>query len=424
VTGWTLKTLKKYFESQLTDLRTALDERYATQTKATDAAFVAQQCCEASTPVLCADLVWRPAGELRPGDELIAFDAESDTGTGRSGRNFRRAVVTANRLAQDDLMLVRTAAGDVRCNPEHPWLVKTKHENRWLWRKTRDLRPGNQVMHVTDVWEVDRTWDGGWLSGMYDGEGWLTFAPGDRSARLGIAQAAGPTADALLMAVKDCLGRDPAITQVEAGRYHNKKLINRYQVSRRADVMKLLGSVRPARLLAHSDRVWEGHSISGDARAVTVHCVGQRARGTIASLSTSTGTYIAAGFAMHNTAMKTAFDAADKAVQAALAAAEKAASKAESAAGERFKATNEFRGQLADQAATLISRVEHAASYQAVADKIDALTERVSNLELRLTSRLDQSTGRQEGARASYSLLLAGVSILIALGSVLAIIFH
>jgi hypothetical protein len=350
MTGWTLKTLKKYFESQLTDLRTALDERYATQTKATDAAFVAQQCCEASTPVLCADLVWRPAGELRPGDELIAFDAESDTGTGRSGRNFRRAVVTANRLAQDDLMLVRTAAGDVRCNPEHPWLVKTKHENRWLWRKTRDLRPGNQVMHVTDVWEVDRTWDGGWLSGMYDGEGWLTFAPGDR--------------------------------------------------------------------------VWEGHSISGDARAVTVHCVGQRARGTIASLSTSTGTYIAAGFAMHNTAMKTAFDAADKAVQAALAAAEKAASKAESAAGERFKATNEFRGQLADQAATLISRVEHAASYQAVADKIDALTERVSNLELRLTSRLDQSTGRQEGARASYSLLLAGVSILIALGSVLAIIFH
>jgi hypothetical protein len=43
VSGWTIDTLKVYFEGQLRDLRVALDERYATQTKATDAAFVAQQ---------------------------------------------------------------------------------------------------------------------------------------------------------------------------------------------------------------------------------------------------------------------------------------------------------------------------------------------------------------------------------------------
>jgi predicted transcriptional regulator len=41
--GWTTDTLRVYFESRLDDMRAGLDERYETQTKATDAAFVAQQ---------------------------------------------------------------------------------------------------------------------------------------------------------------------------------------------------------------------------------------------------------------------------------------------------------------------------------------------------------------------------------------------
>jgi DNA repair exonuclease SbcCD ATPase subunit len=96
------------------------------------------------------------------------------------------------------------------------------------------------------------------------------------------------------------------------------------------------------------------------------------------------------------TAMRTAFEAADKAVQAALAAAEKAAAKAEAAAKDRFEAVNEFRGQLADQAATLISRVEHSAQLQALSDKIDALTQRLNDMDKRLSSRLDLGQGSDQ----------------------------
>lgn len=43
VSGWTTDTLRQHFESQLADLRATLQERYDTQTKATNAAFAAQQ---------------------------------------------------------------------------------------------------------------------------------------------------------------------------------------------------------------------------------------------------------------------------------------------------------------------------------------------------------------------------------------------
>jgi hypothetical protein len=42
-TEWTVDTLKEFFESEIASMRTLLNERYATQTKATDAASVVQQ---------------------------------------------------------------------------------------------------------------------------------------------------------------------------------------------------------------------------------------------------------------------------------------------------------------------------------------------------------------------------------------------
>lgn len=43
VSAWTTDTLHMYMQRQLDDMRRMLDERYATQTKAVDAAFAAQQ---------------------------------------------------------------------------------------------------------------------------------------------------------------------------------------------------------------------------------------------------------------------------------------------------------------------------------------------------------------------------------------------
>lgn len=76
-------------------------------------------------------------------------------------------------------------------------------------------------------------------------------------------------------------------------------------------------------------------------------------------------------------AITDALAAAEKAVAAALANADRAVNKAEVAAEKRFESVNEFRAQLTDQTATLMSRAEADA-------KITALSDRVSDVKTRI----------------------------------------
>src|SRR5665213_162904 len=156
-------------------------------------------CVEASTPILCADLVWRPAGEIRVDDELIACDEEpQDSGQITPRRRLRRSIVIANSLSSDKLFRVNTSNGTLNCNGKHPWLTYTSKgpkRQRWSWVKTEDLIPGDKVLKPMDVWEVDKSYEAGWLAGMFDGEGHLYFDNQTDKARLGIVQRNSLTAD-------------------------------------------------------------------------------------------------------------------------------------------------------------------------------------------------------------------------------------
>jgi hypothetical protein len=137
-----------------------------------------------------------------------------------------------------------------------------------------------------------------------------------------------------------------------------------------------------------------------------------------------------AAFVAQQTAMQTAFKSADTAVAAALLSAEKAVTKAEVASEKRFESVNEFRAQLNDQAATLLSRAEADARLQALGDKIESIADRsqeradlsiarIAELELRISSRLDVTQGRSLGLNAGWVYLLAGVG---AIGTIVSII--
>jgi len=114
-----------------------------------------------------------------------------------------------------------------------------------------------------------------------------------------------------------------------------------------------------------------------------------------------------------------AFKAADTAVQAALRSAEKATEKAENASEKRFEAVNEFRGQLADQANTFLPRAEGNVRFNSLAEKTDQNLARITELELRLSARLDLDAGKSVGINATVVYVLAGLG---ALGTIVAII--
>lgn len=118
-----------------------------------------------------------------------------------------------------------------------------------------------------------------------------------------------------------------------------------------------------------------------------------------------------AAFIAQQIATQTALTAAENAVQTALISAEKAVTKAEAAADKRFESVNEFRAQLADQAATFISRTESDAKREALTEKLDSQAKHVNEFEAQVVSRLDLMQGKSTGVNASWGYLVGAVGL-------------
>jgi hypothetical protein len=348
-----------------------------------------KDCVEASTPVLCADLTWRPAGSLVPGDELVTVDDEASTEPGtRCPRRFRRGVVVANALEADDLLCIAAVDGAVLCNAHHRFLKK--RNNRWYWTRADELAQGDELLRPVDVWETAQDWQDGWLAGILDGEGCLHIhgTKNGNLARISIAQTEGETADL----IEETVGARVAYSRHSKPVYGKRDAPQmRVQIDQRAEIMRLLGSVRPPRLFARQAEVWEGQSIGGKGRATTVETVTKVGRGTIAMLSVSTGTYIASGFASHNTkdAVDAALTAQKEAVREQTSASERSIAKSEAATNKQL-----------EQLATTFLNTQ--TSLQA---RIDELKERIVDVDRKAEAIAQQKAGAKDDRTGLYALI-------------------
>jgi hypothetical protein len=262
----------------------------------------------------------------------------------------------------------------------------------WYWVKTPDLVIGDVVKYIVKPWDVDKTWDAGWLAGMFDGEGCLSFKK-DGACQLSVTQRESLTAEHLNDILKEKTAGDIF------GRYHYKAKEDGWQdqshfiIGNRANVLRLLGSIRPPRLLVKSNKVWEGNPISGRDKEATIVSIKNAGKGVIAMLSTSTKTYIANGFAMHNS-------------------------------------MNEFRDTLRDQASKFISREEINLLLAKPNDVIENLQRQINmvvtraehegvitklDAEIRqLNKSKDQLEGKASQRSVYIAYILAGISLLMA----------
>jgi len=131
-------------------------------------------------------------------------------------------------------------------------------------------------------------------------------------------------------------------------------------------------------------------------------------------------------------AVNAALAAQEKAVTAAFSASEKAIIKAEDAQREYNVRSNEFRGQLADQAQLLMSRTEALTMFNASSDKIEAMrlffesrleTQRLAfeKINDNLTKELgnlreyrSESVGSKSTQRETMSYIIGAIGIAIA----------
>lgn len=265
-------------------------------------------CVAPETRVLTSDLRWVEAGSLSEGDELIAFD-EAKGGEGGNYRAWKPATVQlVQRLRRPCKRLHMEDGSTLVSSNEHRWLTYAEHENRWRqnrWRQTDEMvtpahRPDRptRIVKLLDMWREETSWESGYLAGAFDGEGHLVQinraeCDGAQVA-IGFAQRDNAMSAAVLSAAQ-AMGFD--LRPVGTGGQNGDCI--KYRIAGgKAKLMEFLGRIRPRRLMSKFRPDILGKMHRKDAVAVVgVEDIGEQ---DVIGLKTSTGTFVAEGFASHN----------------------------------------------------------------------------------------------------------------------------
>lgn len=275
------------------------------------------QCVAPETPILCADLVWRRADECLPGQEIIAFDDKAAPGQGRGvdARKYRMGFIVKNIPGSKPSMRLTTDIGiPVTASVDHPWLVwrnrdgSTGYRTKGLvWVETRDLVVGDKIAHLARPWTQPSSPSDGWLAGMFDGEGSLVENKSNhgflgRAWELTISQNEGPLLDHLDDLLSD-RGFDftqsaPTPTGYGSGKCRKLRINGGF-----LEQLRLVGTIRPLRFLEKVEQMFEERGLRQNQsyQLATVTSIEDIGENPVASIQTSTGTFITAGYLSHNT---------------------------------------------------------------------------------------------------------------------------
>ena len=263
-------------------------------------------CPTPDARILTADLKWTPAGDLRVNDELLAFDETPHElgGAGKRRRRFRQSrVTTATRVKRRIIRLEMADGASIASSEEHPWLVATKQSRNQIWRTAAevaaDLRAGRRrYMHrFVEPWSYAASRDAGWLSGMYDGEGTLGLR-GRHGSQLAVSQRPGPVLQELERIHKE-MGFDYGISPTGDSDVLSIRMRDGWR-----GILRLLGSVRPIRLLNNFKAALVGGDFSkqldGQGTPSEIVAAYDEGEGWVAGLETTTRTYLCEGYGAHN----------------------------------------------------------------------------------------------------------------------------
>lgn len=251
-------------------------------------------CIDLNTLVLKEDLTWVPADTLVIGDTLIGFDEDGPL------RRYKPSVVEAVETINQPRVQVCTQHGDIIVSENHMFLVRKTHSSgdRYRWVCAKDLSVADQIGYLATPWKSDVSWEGGWLSGMLDGEGSLAYSGPTsegwyQQSHIQLSQKAGPTADKIgkVLAAKGF--------NFTRKQYKNDVVETFWLRGGLPEKLRLLGSIRPERLLTKAYRTWGGARVWG-ANPAVVQGVTYLGQGPVLSIKTSSSTLITNGFLSHN----------------------------------------------------------------------------------------------------------------------------
>lgn len=259
-------------------------------------------CITPEMRVLTEDLRWVDAGKIQEGDWLLAFDEYNTKGRTTGGRRQKRAQVVSIQRFEQDTYRVRTPRGSLDCSGDHRWLVRG-FRDVYRWATTEELmkwQPRN-VLWITSPWSLLENRDAGYLAGLADGEG--TLHQNDKAPSKGKALGVTVLTNTNEHVIEECRkALERRGFSFSLKRYSRKNPAHQditviYLTGGLWKQRQFLGSVRPPRLLSQHDASLP-HRLLGEAVPVlSIESLGTR---EVVALQTTSGTYIAEGFAAHN----------------------------------------------------------------------------------------------------------------------------
>ena len=256
-----------------------------------------EYCVHPDTKVLTKEFLYKKASELQIDEEIIAFD-ENPQGNSND-RDYRIAKVEgSNRITRPCYKLTFEDGSEITCSKEHRWLVGGS-SNKWV--QTENLiakgeRKDESCSHVIKplkYWDEERTYEAGYLAAALDGEGHLTQSKDNKSESyntvFGFAQKDNDMLKEFISYV-NMYKFDFRIHQKQCG-------ANCLAMSKRSEVIRFLGQIRPKRLISKLDIEKLGRMVGEKVALVKKEYIGEQ---EVIALGTSTGTFIAEGFASHN----------------------------------------------------------------------------------------------------------------------------
>lgn len=259
-------------------------------------------CLDGDVRVLHTDLHWTPIRDVVVGDSLIGFEEMPNPQGSGHGRTLRESVVEGvSRVTKPCYHVFFEDGTSVICSNHHAWLVKQfPSGGAYVWRETESLKIGDELQAYLDPWETDTSRDAGYLAGFLDGEGSAGegghHSNGARKgSKVNFSQKRGQVSEKVLELLK--------LRGIRVGPPHDARggfsgsLTPLWDICGE-DAVRLLGTIRPLRLLAKSRPFWDGRLPHQPPKVVSnILFVGDH---EVIAVQTSTRTFVAEGLLSHN----------------------------------------------------------------------------------------------------------------------------
>jgi hypothetical protein len=268
-------------------------------------------CVTPETKILTRDLLWVPAKNIKTGTELIGFDEylKDKAQCGKRRRKLRPSTATVHGIIQRDTYRLCLSDGSyLESSSEHPWMCSTKVSQNQVWLTTKEIAEDfaagktRKLVRFLKPWFVDESREAGYMAGVLDGEGCVSFKSGDnsgtaRALHVGFAQ----KKNVLLRKACEYL-TDHGFSFRNKPSSANKTVHNVTIKGGWQEQLRLLGSVRPLRLLDKWEKRFAQHyrrTFESLSHPTVVH-VEFLGKQDVVALETSSHTYFAEGFGAHN----------------------------------------------------------------------------------------------------------------------------